>query len=63
MNDSYFSGTALDEISDSFQDQMRAIYPAYEPLSEFDWVKYATLDQPLSRVGYLEAYPKSFGKR
>jgi hypothetical protein len=63
MNDSYFSGTALDEISDSFQDQMRAIFPVYKPLSEFDWVKYATLDQPLSRVGYLEAYPKTFGKR
>lgn len=62
MNYSYYLGLPLNDISDLFLDQMTQIYPAFKSFSEFDWVKYATLDQPLSRIGYLEAYPKTFGK-
>lgn len=62
MNYNFFSEISLKEMSDLFLDLMKQIYPAYKPISEFDWLNYATLDQPLSRIGYLKAYPKTFGK-
>lgn len=60
MNYYFFSGQPLNEISEIFLEMMRQIYPAYQPKSEFEWLNYATLDQPLSRIGYLRAYPKTF---
>ena len=62
MNWLYFSGVSLGEIADQFAEGMREINPVYatRPECEFHWLKYATLDQPISRIGYLTAFQKNF---
>lgn len=60
MNYLYFSGTSLDEILKVFTNRIRIIFPEYSVKTNFDWLNYATLDKPLSRVGYIKAYQKNF---
>lgn len=60
MNFCFFSGMALAEISNQFQTLIKEIYPEYSPLAPSDWLRYSTLDQPLSRLGYLKAYQTVF---
>ncbi len=60
MNFCFFSGMALPEISNQFQMLIKEIYPRYPKSSPLNWLKYSTLDQPLSRIGYLKAYQTVF---
>lgn len=60
MNFYFFSGMALPEISNQFQMLVKEIYPGYAKSSSLEWLKYSTLDQPLSRIGYLKAYQTVF---
>ncbi len=63
MNFDFFSGMALRQLSVRFRERIKQIYPSYAASSDFDWLKYSTLDQPLSRIGYLKAYPVFLSKR
>lgn len=60
MNYLYFSGTSLDEILKVFTNRIRIIFPEYSIKTNLDWLNYATLDKPLSLVGYIKAYQKNF---
>ncbi|RYZ69734.1 MAG: hypothetical protein EOP05_14370 [Proteobacteria bacterium] len=61
LNAAFFGGEPLKEIAKSFRSQIESIYPSFPSVSQFDWIEYATLDQPLSRIPYIEAYERTFG--
>jgi hypothetical protein len=60
LNYMFFSGTPLDLISAEFCAKMKMIFPDFVPQDDFAWIDYATLDKPLSKVGFLKAYKKNF---
>lgn len=60
MNYLYFSGASLEEIAKIFENRISIIFPSYSVVTKLDWLNYATLDKPLSRVGYIKAYQKNF---
>ena len=62
MNYLYFAGNPLPAIESDFVNSMKAVFPSYAPLGLLDWVDFATVDQPLSRIGYLKAYQKVFAQ-
>ena len=60
MNYLFYSGVSLNEINKIFLRDIRIIYPGYSEATEFDWLGYATLEKPLSRIGYIKAYLSVF---
>ena len=60
LNYLFFSGESLDLISSIFEDRIKKICPEIEIQDDFSWLKYATLDKPLSRIGFIKAYHKNF---
>jgi hypothetical protein len=60
LNYLFFSGEDLDHIELKFSETIRRINPTYQNNDAFDWLNYASLSKPLSKLGYLEAYPKTF---
>jgi len=52
--------SSLSVISKQFAKQMIKILPDFQVETDFSWLKYATLDKPLSKLGYLKAYRKNF---
>jgi hypothetical protein len=56
----FFSGSKIDDISEEFVTRMRKIFSHYEPKSCDEWFEFANLSEPVSRVGYLRAYEKTF---
>lgn len=60
MNWEFFSGKPLSEIATSFTERILQIFPDHQSTSNLEWISYATLAEPISRVGYLKAYEKIF---
>lgn len=60
LNYLFFNGESLDSISSTFSEKMNMFYPDFKAEHEFSWLEYATLDRPLSRVGYLKSFQKHF---
>jgi hypothetical protein len=62
LNLLYFSGSDLSSISLFFNESMSQIFPAYQLRSSVEWVERASLSEPLSKLGYLRAYEKTFAQ-
>ena len=60
LNHLYFSGYELKVIRDEFIKMITIINPYFVEQNDLDWVEFATLGKPLSKVGYIQAYQKVF---
>ncbi|MGK0367204.1 MAG: hypothetical protein ACI9QD_000338 [Thermoproteota archaeon] len=60
LNQMYFSGLESDVIQSKFIELMKKVYPSYTEVDNLDWLEFATLAKPISRLGYLEAYQAIF---
>lgn len=60
LNSLFFAGVSLEAIAEAFRQKIHEMTPGFYIHDEFEWLNYASLDLPLSKVGLLRAYQLVF---
>ena len=60
LNQMFFNARSMTEIEKYFQNLIINIYPQHEPTSRYEWLEYAHLNKPFSRVPYIKGYKLNF---
>ncbi len=60
LNQMFFNSRPMTDIEKYFEDLIIKIYPQYELKSKHEWLEYAHLNKPFSRVPYIKGYKLNF---